>query len=93
MSSWFYILRLNSGQLYCGATSDLDRRLEDHKNGNACRTTKLDPFDRLVFQEEFDSFTKARKREAQVKKWTRAKKEALITGDIQQLKALSISRD
>jgi len=42
MSAWFYILRLKSGGLYIGATTDLDQRYKDHCCGKACRTTKLD---------------------------------------------------
>ena len=40
---WTYILRLKSGHLYIGATNDLKQRYQDHLNGRACRTTKLDP--------------------------------------------------
>jgi putative endonuclease len=43
--------------------------------------------------EVFDSFAGAQAREAQLKKWSRAKKEALIRGDFEALKSLSKSRD
>ncbi len=89
MSAWFYILRLESGVLYPGATTNLVRRYEDHQKGTACRTTKLDPPVQLEYQEELETFSEARKREAQVKKWSRAKKEALAAGDIKALKSLS----
>jgi len=39
MPAWLYILRLKSGQLYAGSTTDLDRRIEEHYSGHACRTT------------------------------------------------------
>jgi len=89
MPSCFYILRLQSGILYPGATTNLDQRLADHREGIACRTTKHDPPIDLVYQEKFETFSLARKREAQIKKWTRAKKEALIADDKETLKALS----
>lgn len=82
MPAWFYILRLRSGVLYPGATSNLDERYKAHLAGNACRTTKLDPPVALVYSEEFETFIDARKREAQIKRWTRAKKEALVKGII-----------
>jgi predicted GIY-YIG superfamily endonuclease len=44
---------------------------------------------KLVHAEPFGSFSEARRREAQIKKWTRAKKEALIAGDLSLLKALA----
>jgi putative endonuclease len=92
MNAWLYILRLNSGQIYIGSTIDLDRRVEEHYSGHACRTTKLDPPVKLVYSESFPTFSEARKREAQIKRWTRAKKEALLSGDFTKLRKLSISR-
>ncbi|MBM4322710.1 MAG: GIY-YIG nuclease family protein [Deltaproteobacteria bacterium] len=92
MSAWFYILRLKSGKLYIGATTDLPARYQDHQSGKACQTTKVDPPFALVYSETFDSFTEARKREAQVKRWSRAKKEALVSGDLSSLRNLSKSK-
>jgi putative endonuclease len=78
MTAWIYILRLKSGQLYIGATTDLEQRYQDHLNGQACRTTMLDPPIKLVHSESLPTFSDARKREAQIKRWSRAKKEALV---------------
>ena len=93
MPSSFYILRLQSGALYIGATKKLEDRYEKHRTGSAGRTTALDPPVSLVYSEEHESFAIARKREAQVKRWTRAKKEALVAGDKEKLRALSKSRN
>ena len=92
MSSWLYILRLQSGSFYVGATTNLDQRCEEHFTGKACRTTKFDSPVALVYSEKFETFTEARKREAQVKHWSRSKKEALIVGDMEKLQNLSKSR-
>jgi len=46
----------------------------------------------LLHFEEYDTFVEARHREAQIKRWSRAKKEALVTGDLEKLRALSKSR-
>ena len=92
MPAWFYILRLRSGTLYPGATSNLEERYKDHLAGKACRTTKLDPPVALVHSEAFETNVEARRREAQVKRWTRAKKEALVAGDKDKLRELSRSR-
>jgi len=88
-----YILRLKSGSLYIGATTDLKQRYQDHQNGKACRTTRLDPPVKLIYSESFPNFSEARKREAQIKRWTRAKKEALVTGDMVKLRNLSKSNN
>lgn len=92
MPGSFYILRLKSGQLYIGSTADLDRRFEEHVTGRACRTTKLDPPLKLVYSESFPTFSEARRRETQVKRWSRAKKEALVSGELGKLRQLSKSR-
>jgi len=92
MPAWFYILRLRSGSLYIGSTNDLDQRCKDHFSGKACRTTMLDPPAKLVYSERFDAYTEARLREAQVKRWSRAKKEALVSSDLAGLQKLAKSK-
>jgi len=92
MPAWFYILRLQSGSLYIGATTDLDQRCRDHFAGKACRTTKIDLPVEFIHLEKFDTYTKARKREIQVKRWSRAKKEALVSKDISTLRKLAKSK-
>jgi len=79
--------------LYPGATKNLEQRYKDHLSGRACRTTTLDRPVALVHSEEFQVFTDGRKREAQIKRWTRAKKEALVAGDTAKLRELSKSRN
>ena len=93
MRAWFYILRLRSGQLYPGAGTDLDRRYPEHCAGSACRTTRLDPPTELASSEESSSFSDARRREAQVTRWSRAKKEAVVAGDREMLRHLAKSHD
>ena len=93
MSAWFYMLRLQSGKLYPGATTNLDQRWKDHVAGHGCRTTKLDPPVELTYQEEYPTFSDARRREAQIKRWSRNKKEALVAAEKQILGDLSTSHD
>lgn len=93
MIAWTYILRLKSGQLYIGSTTNLDRRFAEHTAGQACRTTKLDPPVKVVYSESLPTFSNARKREEQIKRWSRAKKEALVAGDMVKLRNLSKSRN
>jgi hypothetical protein len=55
--AYLYILRLKSGQLYVGATTDLKQRYQDHLNGQACRTTKFDPPVKVVYSESLPTFS------------------------------------
>ena len=93
MPSCFYILRLKSGVLYPGATANLKQRWRDHVAGTACRTTSHDPPMSLAYREKFPTFAEARRREAQIKRWSRAKKEALVAGNLAALRRLAASRD
>jgi putative endonuclease len=90
--AWFYMLRLKSGTLYPGATTNLSRRWREHLSGIACRTTQLDPPVSLAYSEPRPTFSSARRREAQVKRWTRAKKEALAAGNPAALRSLARRR-
>jgi putative endonuclease len=93
MPAWLYSLRLKSGNLYIGATTDLEQRCQEHFQGKACKTTKVDSPVALVHSEEFETNVEARRREAQVKRWSRAKKEALVSGNMSKLRELSKSRE
>lgn len=64
--------------LYVGVTSDLPRRLYEHKNELADGFTKKYHIHKLVYFEETPDVNVAIAREKQLKGWTRAKKNALI---------------
>ncbi len=66
--------------------------MEAHFSGTACQTSTRDPAVGLVYSEQFATLGEARKRENQIKRWSRAKKEALIRGDMVGLKALAKRR-
>ena len=89
MPAWFYILRLRSGTLYPGATKNIEDRYKAHLEGKACRTTKRDPPVDFLYSEELETFSDARRREAQVKRWSRSKREALASGDFETLHQLA----
>ncbi len=87
---YFYILRCFDNSLYCGQTNNLHRRLSEHnfdKSKSAKYLRGRTPV-KLVYSETYDTLQEAMKREWQVKKWTRAKKEALILGNKLLLKVL-----
>ena len=91
--SFVYVLRLQSGGLYIGCSTNLEKRFGEHEKGSACRTTKLDPPKSVAWIEMQTDLPAARRRETQIKKWSRAKKEALILQDTESLRRLAKSRD
>lgn len=84
-----YILRTLSNTLYIGVTKTLDQRINTHNTGKGAEWVKIHRGARLVYSEPHPILGAARKREIQLKKWSRAKKEALIAGDFVMLKSLS----
>ena len=88
-----YMLRLRSGALYVGCSTDFEVRFRQHERGVACRTTSIDPPDALLFLEVQIDFRAARQRESQIKRWSRRKKLALARQNYALLSKLSGSRD
>jgi putative endonuclease len=82
-----YILKNSSGKIYIGQTSNLEGRLKRHKNDGAYFVRHDETF-KVVYTETFDTLLEALRREKQLKGWRRAKKEALIRGDLELLKQL-----
>ncbi len=77
--SWFcYMLECGDGSLYVGAAKDPAQRMKGHNWGVGSRHTALRRPVRLVWQEEHPNESSARKREAELKGWRRAKKLELI---------------
>jgi len=87
-----YILECADGSFYTGSTKDIKLRLEQHKNAEGSEHTKKYSPVKLVYYETFDRIDLAFEREKQVQGWSRAKKIALIKGDIDRLKELSKSQ-
>ncbi|MBK9257802.1 MAG: DEAD/DEAH box helicase family protein [Saprospiraceae bacterium] len=84
-----YISLCADGSFYTGSTNNLQRRIEEHKSGVGAKFTKEHSFVKLVYYETFNRIDKAFEREKQIQGWSRAKKIALITGDIELLRQLS----
>ncbi len=78
MGWWVYILRCRDGTLYTGITTDVARRLAEHRAGAGARYTRSRLPLRLVWREPQPDRAAAARREAQVKRLPRAQKLALI---------------
>lgn len=76
-----YIAECKNGSLYTGATNHLARRLQEHAK-RTTHYTSYNPIVRIVHTERFGTQSAAFKREAEVKRWPRAKKLALINGGL-----------
>jgi putative endonuclease len=84
-----YILQCADNRFYVGSTTNLEVRLQDHAAGIGANFTRERLPVKLVYYEEYNRIEDAFKRETQIHKWSHAKKEALIRGEIRTLKALS----
>ena len=89
---WVYILRCADRSYYVGHTQSVAQRIEAHNAGRAALHTSLRRPVALVYSEPAPDEVTAVQRERQIKRWTRAKKEALIAGDKTLLKKLSKRR-
>ena len=79
MGGFVYIMASGPyGTLYVGVTSDLSRRVWEHREGLGSRFCAKYKVNRLVFYEFFDSIEDAIHREKRLKKWPRRWKVNLI---------------
>ena len=74
-----YMLKCNDGSLYTGSTVDLIKRIKEHNElKNGAKYTKVRRPVVLIYKEECKTFTKARKREAEIKRMNRSEKLTLL---------------
>ena len=77
--SYVYLLaNKHNNVLYTGVTSDLIRRVYEHKNKLVKGFTQKYNVDRLVYYEACANIVVAIEREKQIKAWSRKKKDDLI---------------
>jgi putative endonuclease len=88
--AYLYIVRCADGSLYIGTTrGSLDYRISQHNAGTFVGYTDSRRPIVLIYSEHFERIEDAIANERKLKKWTRAKKEAYISGDLATLKKLS----
>jgi len=74
-----YILECSDLTLYIGSTNNLEKRLKEHnERKSGAHYTKIRRPVVLRYKEELSGLSEARKREAEIKKWSREKKLALF---------------
>jgi putative endonuclease len=73
-----YMLRCRDGSLYVGITNDVAQRVLKHNRGLGPEFTKRRRPVELLWSREFESRSAARRKETELKGWTRQKKLALV---------------
>ncbi len=77
---WFvYLVRAASGALYCGISTDVTRRLEQHQRGTGARFFRMAPARAVVYQEPCADRSMALRRERAIKRLGKAAKERLVS--------------
>ena len=73
-----YILQCEDESLYTGITTDVERRLQEHKNGKGGHYTRAHKAKIVVYTEKRENRSEAQKREAEIEKLSRKEKFVLI---------------
>ncbi len=75
---FIYILKSQDGRYYTGYTTDIARRLREHQLGKGAKFTRAFGAQKILYHESFENKSSALKREAEIKSWSRQKKELLM---------------
>ena len=79
MPHFVYILQCADTSLYVGCTNNLAKRLHEHNHAKrGAHYTKIRRPVTLVYSEQFGTMSKARAREAEIKRWSRENKLSLL---------------
>jgi putative endonuclease len=84
----YILFNKRNGTLYTGVTSDLSKRVYEHKNKLADGFTKKYNVDKLGYYEQYNDILQAIEREKQIKAGSRKKKIQLIENDNPEWKDL-----
>lgn len=75
---YVYILECADGTFYTGYTTDPERRVDEHNDGEGAKYTRGRTPVELVHLEEFETKSAAMSREYAIKQLSRADKETLL---------------
>jgi putative endonuclease len=90
LTAFVYILHCADGSYYVGSTrKSLEERVGEHNSGLIRGHTRSRRLVALVWAQDFDRITDAIAMERRLKGWRRAKKEALIRGEVNLLRDLA----
>lgn len=76
---WFvYLLECCDGSFYCGATTDVERRVKQHKEGIGSKYVKSKGVNKVIWTKEFKNQSEAFRFELLVKKLPRKAKSSFV---------------
>jgi putative endonuclease len=78
MAAFVYLLRCADGSIYCGWSTDPQRRLRQHQAGTASHYTRVRRPVELVYSREFASRSEAMREEVRIKRLPAAEKRRLL---------------
>ena len=73
-----YLLLCKDDSIYTGITTDLERRLAEHRTGQGSKYVRARGAKKILYTERFTTRSKASKREVEIKKLRRQEKIAMI---------------
>ena len=79
-----YILECGDGRLYTGMTSDLPRRLRQHRSGNGGKFTRAFGATKIVYSKAYPNKSQAAQSEVRIKQLTKIQKLDLVAGKLVQ---------
>lgn len=80
-----YMLQCRDNSFYTGYTNNIDKRLRIHNEGKGSKYTRTRLPVKLVYIEEFATKSEAMKREIEIKKLPRIKKEELVQTSLNRI--------
>ena len=89
MGGYMYILECADGSYYVGSTRDIITRFQQHQDGEGAEYTRRRLPVELVFVQPCETIVQAYWLEKKVQNWSRAKREALINGELHLLPGLA----
>ena len=75
---WVYVLECADGTYYTGYTTDIERRVSEHDDGDGAKYTRGRTPVELIYSERHESQSKAMAREYEIKQLRRVEKERLV---------------
>lgn len=79
MPYFVYLLECNDKSIYTGITTDLKRRLSEHKNKTGGHYTRAHGAKKILYSEKYRTRSAALRREVKIKHWPRREKLKLVT--------------
>jgi len=79
-----YLLRCSDGSIYTGISKNVIERVCKHNEGKGAKYTASRCPVTLIYQEQHPDWTSATKREIEIKRWTKKRKEKLVDSGVGQ---------